>query len=50
MPKPVSEELPNSISNVRPDPKLEKRRYRDFAFDSKLQIIAQADACVQGEP
>ena len=47
MPKPVSDDLPNS--KVTPDPKLEKRGRRDFAPEYKLRIIAQADACAHGE-
>ena len=47
MPKPVSEELPDS--KVTPDPKLEKRKRRDFTAEYKLKIIAQANACAHGE-
>ena len=47
MPKPVSEDLPDS--KVTPDPKLEKRGRREFPPEYKLKIIAQADACAHGE-
>ena len=47
MPKPVSNELPES--NVTPDPKLEKRGRREFSPEYKLRIIALADACAHGE-
>lgn len=47
MPKPVSDELPDS--KVTPDPKLEKRGRRVFSPEYKLRIIAQADACAHGE-
>ena len=47
MPKPVSEDLPES--KVIPDPKLERRGRREFSPEYKLKIIAQADACAYGE-
>jgi len=47
MPKPVSDELPES--KVTPDPKLEKRARRDFPAEYKLKIIEKADACAHGE-
>jgi transposase len=47
IPKPVSDELPKT--KVTPDPKLEKRRRREFSPEYKLQIISQADACAHGE-
>ena len=47
MPKPVSEQLPQS--KVTPDPKLEKRGRREFSPEYKLKIIALADACAHGE-
>lgn len=46
MPKPVSNELPES--NVTPDPKLEKRGRREFSAEYILKMIALADACAHG--
>ena len=47
MPKPVTEELPDS--KVTPDPKLEKRGRRNFPPEYKIKIIELADACAHGE-
>ena len=47
MPKPVSDDLPDS--KVSPDPKLEKRTRRNFSPEYKLKIIGLADACEHGE-
>jgi len=46
MPKP-HETLTDT--QVKPDPKLEKRRRRTFTAEYKLDILAQADACKHGE-
>lgn len=46
MPKPQSD-LP--VTQVVPDPALEKRTRRQFTAEYKLRIIAQADACKHGE-
>ena len=46
MPKPQSD-LP--LTQVVPDPALEKRTRRQFTAEYKLRIIAQADACKHGE-
>jgi transposase len=46
MPKPQSV-LP--VTQVVPDPVLEKRTRRQFTGEYKLNIIAQADACKHGE-
>ena len=46
MPKPQST-LP--VTQVTPDPVLEKRTRRQFTPEYKLRIIAQADACKHGE-
>lgn len=46
MPKPQSD-LP--VTQVIPDPALEKRTRRQFTAEYKLRIIAQADACKHGE-
>lgn len=46
MPKPQSA-LP--VTQVSPDPALEKRTRRQFTAEYKLRIIAQADACKHGE-
>lgn len=46
MPKPQSV-LP--VTQVVPDPVLEKRTPRQFTAEYKLNIIAQADACKHGE-
>jgi transposase-like protein len=46
MPKPPSA-LP--ITQIVPDPALEKRTRRQFTADYKLSILAQADACKHGE-
>lgn len=46
MPKPQSV-LP--VTQVVPDPVLEKRTRRQFTAEYKLNIIAQADACKHGE-
>lgn len=45
MPKPASQHP----TEVRPDPKLEKRTRRLFSSDYKLSILQQADACQHGE-
>ena len=37
------------LSEVQPDPQLEKRSRRVFTTDYKLKILAQADQCAQGE-
>ena len=47
MPKPEITELPSS--KVTPDPKLEKQSRRTRPLDYKLRIIAEVDACQQGE-
>ena len=46
MPKPVSE---RPDTQIKPDPKLEKRSRRQFTAEYKLKILAQADACKHGE-
>lgn len=46
MPKPQST-LP--VTQVTPDPVLEKRTRRQFTAEYKLRILAQADACKHGE-
>jgi transposase-like protein len=46
MPKPQSA-LP--VTQVTPDPVLEKRTRRKFTAEYKLRILAQADACKHGE-
>jgi len=46
MPKPVSE---RPDTQVKPDPKLEKRTRRRFTAEYKLKILAQANACQHGE-
>ena len=46
MPKPVSDDLPDS--KVSPDPKLEKRTRRNFSPEYKLKIIGLANACELG--
>ena len=46
MPKPYSS-LPES--QVTPEPKLEKRKRRQFTREYKLKIITLADACEYGE-
>lgn len=45
MPKPASQHP----TEIRPDPKLEKRTRRVFSADYKLSILQQADACQHGE-
>lgn len=45
MPKPASQHP----TEIRPDPKLEKRSRRLFSSDYKLSILQQADACQHGE-
>jgi transposase len=45
MPKPESQ----SVTEIRPDSKLEKRSRRVFSADYKLSILQQADACQRGE-
>lgn len=45
MPKPGSQQP----TEIRPDPKLEKRTRRVFSADYKLLILQQADACQHGE-
>jgi len=42
MPKPKS-------TQVKPDPKLEKRGRRQFTTEYKLKILAEADACKHGD-
>ena len=37
------------LSEVQPDPQLEKRSRRVFTTDYKLKILAQADQCAHGE-
>lgn len=44
MPKPASQHP----TEIRPDPKLEKRTRRIFSADYKLSILQQADACQHG--
>jgi transposase-like protein len=46
MPKPVSE---RPDTQIKPDPKLEKRTRRQFTAEYKLRILAKADACKHGE-
>ena len=46
MPKPRSD---SSNTQITPNPELEKRTRRQFTTDYKLRIIAEADACKQGE-
>jgi transposase-like protein len=46
MPKPVSE---RPDTQIKPDPKLEKRTRRQFTAEYKLKILAKADACKHGE-
>ncbi|MEX0964054.1 MAG: hypothetical protein WDZ52_08460 [Pseudohongiellaceae bacterium] len=46
MPKPQST-LP--VTQVTPNPALEKRTRRQFTAEYKLRILAQADACKHGE-
>lgn len=47
MPKPVTDELPET--KVTADPKLEKRVRRNHPLEYKIKIIAEADACKHGE-
>jgi len=47
MPKPVNDELP--ASQVKADPKLEKRVRRNHPLEYKLKILAEADGCKHGE-
>lgn len=46
MPKEPSQKLD---TQVKPDPKLEKRGRRKFSPEYKLRIIQEADACKHGE-
>ncbi len=46
MPKTVSD---RPMTEVTPDPSLEKRTRRTFSADKKLRILTQADACKHGE-
>lgn len=46
MPKEPS---PKTDTQVKPDPKLEKRGRRTFAAEYKLRIIQEANACKHGE-
>lgn len=46
MPKPQSV---LSVTQVTPDPALEKRTRCQFTAEYKLRILAQADACKHGE-
>jgi transposase-like protein len=41
--------MPKPMTQVLPDPKLEKRGRRSFTAEYKLSILQQADACQHGE-
>lgn len=41
--------MPKPMTQITPDPKLEKSARRTFSTEYKLRIIQQADACKHGE-
>ena len=41
--------MPKPMTQILPNPKLEKRGRRSFTVEYKLSILQQADACQHGE-
>ncbi len=41
--------MPKPMTQIKPDPKLEKSARRTFSTEYKIRMIQQADACKHGE-